>query len=490
MTLQHLRSSTANKRPLPGSMSDGQIAINTNTSSPGLFFKDSAGALVKVGPVHVGSTAPNASPASGGETGNTVGEQWLDTSGTNPVLKVWDGSAWQSQSGEFVNASGDVMTGALGIIAGSASSPGLYFTGDTNTGIYSPGADQVAISTNGTGRLFVDASGNVGVGASPSGSYKLEVKAGAIDSAAIFDSTNAVGPHLRFSTSGTDRHYLGSAPGFTTGGTSSDFAIRTAGYLAFSTGGNNERMRLTSTGALGLGTSSPGATLNVRYDNAGASTVALFENQRSVAGSNDAGQIVVGARTYNNTILRQNSDQGTAAIGGALDTVLANTYSASGFGKLILATQSTPRLTIKESGEVGIGTTGPNERVDAGSGNFVTSGYYITSSNGRLRLRNSNNTNYSEIYNPETGSGASIAFTYGGGEAARIDSSGRLLVGTSSDSGGALLQVNGNRIRVATAKTPASASDTGTAGEICWDASYIYVCTATNTWKRTAISTW
>jgi hypothetical protein len=75
-------------------------------------------------------------------------------------------------------------------------------------------------------------------------------------------------------------------------------------------------------------------------------------------------------------------------------------------------------------------------------------------------------------------------------ERARIDSSGRLLVGTSSDSGGALLQVNGNRIRIATANTPASAGATGTTGEIAWDADYIYVCTATNTWKRTAISTW
>ena len=39
-------------------------------------------------------------------------------------------------------------------------------------------------------------------------------------------------------------------------------------------------------------------------------------------------------------------------------------------------------------------------------------------------------------------------------------------------------------------KTPASASAAGTAGTITWDANYIYVCTATNTWKRTAIATW
>lgn len=38
--------------------------------------------------------------------------------------------------------------------------------------------------------------------------------------------------------------------------------------------------------------------------------------------------------------------------------------------------------------------------------------------------------------------------------------------------------------------TPASASASGVAGTITWDSSYIYICTATNTWKRVAISTW
>jgi hypothetical protein len=37
---------------------------------------------------------------------------------------------------------------------------------------------------------------------------------------------------------------------------------------------------------------------------------------------------------------------------------------------------------------------------------------------------------------------------------------------------------------------PASATATGTLGEIRIDASYIYICTATNTWKRSAITTW
>ncbi len=44
--------------------------------------------------------------------------------------------------------------------------------------------------------------------------------------------------------------------------------------------------------------------------------------------------------------------------------------------------------------------------------------------------------------------------------------------------------------RMASPTVPASASATGSAGQIAWDADFIYVCTATNTWKRVAIATW
>jgi hypothetical protein len=37
---------------------------------------------------------------------------------------------------------------------------------------------------------------------------------------------------------------------------------------------------------------------------------------------------------------------------------------------------------------------------------------------------------------------------------------------------------------------PASATASGAAGHLASDANYIYVCTATDTWKRAAISTW
>ena len=52
------------------------------------------------------------------------------------------------------------------------------------------------------------------------------------------------------------------------------------------------------------------------------------------------------------------------------------------------------------------------------------------------------------------------------------------------------LDVNGYSIRVRNNYTPASAGATGVKGQICYDSSYVYVCTATNTWKRAALSSW
>ena len=59
------------------------------------------------------------------------------------------------------------LTGTFAADSGTEGAPSVSI-GTADNGLYAPGTDQVAISTNGTGRLFVDASGNVGVGtASP-----------------------------------------------------------------------------------------------------------------------------------------------------------------------------------------------------------------------------------------------------------------------------------------------------------------------------------
>jgi hypothetical protein len=67
-------------------------------------------------------------------------------------------------------------------------------------------------------------------------------------------------------------------------------------------------------------------------------------------------------------------------------------------------------------------------------------------------------------------------------------STDRVGIGTATPA--VKFDVNSDSIRVRTAKTPASATATGVAGQIAWDANFIYICTATDTWKRVAIATW
>ena len=61
---------------------------------------------------------------------------------------------------------------------------------------------------------------------------------------------------------------------------------------------------------------------------------------------------------------------------------------------------------------------------------------------------------------------------------------------TVSSSGVLTLTTSANRIALGASRTPASATASGTAGEVCWDANYVYICVAANTWRRAALSSW
>ena len=305
---------------------------------------------------------------------------------------------------------------------GTAAAPSIAFTGDINTGIYSPGADQLAISTGGTGRVFVDASGNVAANAGTGGGL-VSIQTGfSVIGGTTTASTDpgiiTIGANSNAVSSGDIlgriRFYSNDASTSMAGSVGKIECIATGNFvgsaptaLTFFTNngvanGDTERLRITSAG-LGVGVSAPQDVIHAK-----------------------------GNSTYAGIIIDNSS-----ATGGSAFIAYRN-----GVQKAIFSTDSW--LT---------GTVNDNTAIYSADGiKFYTN-------------------------NSAVAKGV-------------LDSSGRLLVGTSSDSGGALFQVNGDRIRVGTAKTPASASDTGTAGEICWDASYIYVCTATNTWKRTAIATW
>ena len=60
-------------------------------------------------------------------------------------------------------------------------------------------------------------------------------------------------------------------------------------------------------------------------------------------------------------------------------------------------------------------------------------------------------------------------------------------VGIGTNAPTAPLDVNNNKIRIRNAATPASGTATGNQGEIVWDTNNLYICTATNTWKKIAL---
>jgi hypothetical protein len=134
--VQHLRSSTADKRPTAANLLDGELSINTNATTPGVFFENASGNIVKVGPAEIGTAAPNSAPA--GSSGNSAGEFWLDTSNTGgnsaQALKIYDGAAWD-YIGSVTIGTTDIEVGSSGstTLAGLTSVTSTDFTGTLQT---------------------------------------------------------------------------------------------------------------------------------------------------------------------------------------------------------------------------------------------------------------------------------------------------------------------------------------------------------------------
>jgi hypothetical protein len=133
------RSTTASKRPTAAQLDIGELSLNYDANTAGVFFEDSAGNVRKVGPAEVSATAPNASPA--GSSGNSLGELWYDT-GTSS-LKIWTGSSFVAAIGVGGAAGGSntqVQFNSTGTLSGSsnftfdgttASMAGLAVTGSS-----------------------------------------------------------------------------------------------------------------------------------------------------------------------------------------------------------------------------------------------------------------------------------------------------------------------------------------------------------------------
>jgi len=179
--------------------------------------------------------------------------------------------------GTIVN--GDISASAA--IAGTKISPdfGSQNTATTGTstaasfiptsstvptnGVYLPAANSVALATNGTGRLFVDASGNVGIGKTPGATLDVNgpiyVKDNGTTGINFYKSTGVA--------LGTIKDY---ADTFTIRGENKALFLTTVGSYPVQFGsGQSEHMRIDTSGRVGIGTTTVSTKLHIVSNGAG-----------------------------------------------------------------------------------------------------------------------------------------------------------------------------------------------------------------------------
>ena len=304
-----------------------------------------------------------------------------------------------------------------GVPLGTAAAPSIAIEGDEDTGVFSPGANQLAVATNGVGRLFVDASGNVGVGATPSAAFHLTRSAA--DAVARIDGGSSNTAFIDFRIAGANKSYVGL--GGLTGGSNDDlinYNSSAGNWIAYTSG--TEKLRITAAGLVGIGTSAPGTTLEVSAG--GGSSPSL-------------------TGTGGNFAITQPGLLTSLEFGG---------YSSAPYGLWLQTKNKTggsfPLILNPLGGAVGIGTSAPSSFTP---GNLVveaatTAGITISDSTGggTASIAFSATSSFQNKAKINcTMSSQSLEFSTVGSERARIDSSGRLLVGTSTNFGSGVNQV-------------------------------------------------
>ena len=374
------------------------------------------------------------------------------------------------------------LDGTMLMEDGTVSAPGLAFASDLNTGFFRSAADKINFATGGVERLeigssevvfndgsndvdfrvesngnanmlFVDGGNDrVGIGISSPGT-PLEI-AGSVSTLLRLDSSNGNGGVIRIRNGGADKHFFGSAADFMTGGTADQTAIRSNSDILFGIS-SNEKARLDSSGRLLVGTTS--STKNIQdndkqaivlqgnANNGGLSVTTYngtsFSNstgprlnfQRS-RGTTDGTMTVVTPGDLLGEVEFRGAD-GTNFISAATINAFSDgTPGANDMpGRLVFSTSSdgasspTERLKIDSSGNLNFAqeasSSYPEQKLKWSNDSTTANGFYISQDSSRN----------GKIFHEQ---GLDILFGTNNTERARLDSSGRLLVGTSSDLSG------------------------------------------------------
>jgi hypothetical protein len=269
----------------------------------------------------------------------------ISAGGTNQNITLTPSGTGTVNASTF-NATSTTNGGFQGISTDSAAVPSFTWTGDLDTGMYRAGADAIGFSTQGTEKMRITSAGNVGVGTS-SPDERLHV----IGGAKLDRGFAAANPrlYLDHDSATDDANYIQLNRG------DAGLEVVSEDNVKIRTN-NTERMRITSAGNVGIGTTSPASTLHVvgnfRTDNLrldGNTLSSLNTNGNIALEPNGTGLVTTTRPVITTSFMRADGAQGyTFGGGGDSD---GGMFSLAD-GQIELRTNNIARVTLNAAGQM------------------------------------------------------------------------------------------------------------------------------------------
>lgn len=489
--LQGIKGDTGATGPTGPQGPKGDTGATGPTGATGTTGATGSAATVTLGTVTTGAAGSSVSITNSGTTSAAVfnftiprGDTGATGAGSGDVLGPSSAvnsniALFNGTTGKLIKDSGVSTSSFLTrVVDVSDASAGLRIT-QTGTG----NALVVEDSTNPDATPFVvDASGNVGIATTSPGA-KLDVSSltgysdigikatggfavrgdGRVDIGGATGNNAFLGIRRPSGSSVTGLIYAENADGGAfrldaNAGTSSFARVGSTGSLTFgNTGVNSQQVLLdTATGNMGVGSTSPSTKLDV----------------------NGVITATGGTSTNWNTAY----GWGNHASAGYLTSTWAGSTNITTLGTVATGTWSGTTIAVAKGG-TGLTSFTANGLVYASSTSALATSSAITFDGTNFLVGTTTNTNASRVV-----SNGTISETV---------SSVQYLVASQYDVGTAPNKIPLNQYLgslayqdTAMVSPPASATAVGQPGQVSFDASYIYVCTAVNTWKRAAIAAW